>query len=216
MSNFYAVRNGKIPGIYNLWSECNEQINGFSCAVFKKFKSFEDAQKYMNIGIAPKIKEENKDLEKDRAKGNGLDIRNRVVIYTDGSYKNGVSGGARYCVNTLTGYFGQNPISYTVSRGELMGIYLALNFDPYDNLHLYVDSEYARNVVDGIWPATHNQDMLDMINKVKEHRHITFHHVYSHTNNKYNDLVDKYAEQSTHDIKNKSDDINLNIQTFNN
>ena len=44
---FYSVRIGKIPGIYNTWSECKEQVNGFKGAKFKKFKSQEEALNFM-------------------------------------------------------------------------------------------------------------------------------------------------------------------------
>ena len=31
-SKYYAVRKGKTPGIYNSWSECKLQVDGFSGA----------------------------------------------------------------------------------------------------------------------------------------------------------------------------------------
>uniref|UniRef100_A0A336LL17 Ribonuclease H n=1 Tax=Culicoides sonorensis TaxID=179676 RepID=A0A336LL17_CULSO len=33
---FYAVANGKIPGIYKTWAECENQVKGFSGAKYKK------------------------------------------------------------------------------------------------------------------------------------------------------------------------------------
>uniref|UniRef100_A0A336MY29 Ribonuclease H n=1 Tax=Culicoides sonorensis TaxID=179676 RepID=A0A336MY29_CULSO len=33
---FYAVANGKIPGIYKTWTECENQVKGFSGAKYKK------------------------------------------------------------------------------------------------------------------------------------------------------------------------------------
>lgn len=44
---FYAVKVGKIPGIYCTWSECEEQIKGFSGAVYKSFSSLDEADRYM-------------------------------------------------------------------------------------------------------------------------------------------------------------------------
>lgn len=35
---FYAVANGRIPGIYKTWSECEAQVKGFTTAKFKKVK----------------------------------------------------------------------------------------------------------------------------------------------------------------------------------
>ena len=35
--NFYAVRVGKVPGIYKTWPECQANTSGFPGAVFKGF-----------------------------------------------------------------------------------------------------------------------------------------------------------------------------------
>jgi len=49
MSNFYAVKKGITTGIYESWEECREQIDNFSGAQYKKFKSRDEAQEYMDI-----------------------------------------------------------------------------------------------------------------------------------------------------------------------
>lgn len=36
---FYVVWIGRKPGVYNDWDECNAQVNGFSGAKFKSFKT---------------------------------------------------------------------------------------------------------------------------------------------------------------------------------
>lgn len=46
--NFYAVAKGRVVGIFNTWSECEEQIMGFSGAKFKKFKDKEQAQEFID------------------------------------------------------------------------------------------------------------------------------------------------------------------------
>lgn len=45
---FYAVKNGRIPGVYTTWTECQAQINGFSNAQFKKFPSEKLAHEFIN------------------------------------------------------------------------------------------------------------------------------------------------------------------------
>ncbi len=45
---FYAVKAGKIPGIYPTWSEAEAMVKGFSGAKYKKFKTMEDAENYMS------------------------------------------------------------------------------------------------------------------------------------------------------------------------
>ena len=40
MSNvkYYAVKNGKVPGIYMSWDECRENVSGYSGAEYKSFR----------------------------------------------------------------------------------------------------------------------------------------------------------------------------------
>lgn len=46
-TKYYAVKQGRNPGIYNSWTECREQTQGYSGAVFKSFQTLEDAQEYL-------------------------------------------------------------------------------------------------------------------------------------------------------------------------
>ncbi len=40
---YYAVKKGRIPGIYETWSECQEQVEKYPGAVYKGFKTKEEA-----------------------------------------------------------------------------------------------------------------------------------------------------------------------------
>lgn len=44
---FYAVANGRKPGIYKTWEACQEQVSGFSKAKFKKFPSLSEAEHFI-------------------------------------------------------------------------------------------------------------------------------------------------------------------------
>ena len=44
---FYAVKIGKTPGIYETWAECQNQIHGFSGAVYKGFATKEEAVEFL-------------------------------------------------------------------------------------------------------------------------------------------------------------------------
>lgn len=44
---FYAVKIGKVPGIYRNWDDCKGMVNGFPGAVYKSFPSMEEAQAFM-------------------------------------------------------------------------------------------------------------------------------------------------------------------------
>lgn len=44
---FYAVKVGKIPGIYSTWDECQLQVDGVSGAKYQGFLTLEEAEKYI-------------------------------------------------------------------------------------------------------------------------------------------------------------------------
>lgn len=74
MGNYYGVREGIVPGVYETWADCQEQIKGYSGAVYKKFKTREEASKFINDGIKSynidDIDEDTeiiKDVKKERA-----------------------------------------------------------------------------------------------------------------------------------------------------
>jgi hypothetical protein len=51
MSKFYAVRVGRVPGVYTLWTDCQKQIDKYPKPVFRKFDNQEDAENFA-IGIS--------------------------------------------------------------------------------------------------------------------------------------------------------------------
>lgn len=57
--NYYAVIKGRIPGIYNTWKDCKEQVYGFSGAFYKGFIYYEEAEDYLNNYNNRKNKNEN-------------------------------------------------------------------------------------------------------------------------------------------------------------
>lgn len=46
-NKFYAVKNGRVPGIYTSWPKCNAQVKGFTGCKFKGFKTKEEAEAYL-------------------------------------------------------------------------------------------------------------------------------------------------------------------------
>ena len=45
---YYAVKNGREPGIYNSWAECQKQIHGFKNASYKSFTSRKEAEEFIS------------------------------------------------------------------------------------------------------------------------------------------------------------------------
>lgn len=46
---YYGVKKGLIPGVYTSWDECKAQVDGFSGAEYKSFKTEAEAKDYVNI-----------------------------------------------------------------------------------------------------------------------------------------------------------------------
>ena len=44
---YYAVKNGRKPGIYRTWDETKNQVDGFSSPVYKSFKTLAEAKDFM-------------------------------------------------------------------------------------------------------------------------------------------------------------------------
>jgi ribonuclease HI len=52
---FYAVVKGCTPGIYTTWDEAKTQVDGYPGAVYKSFKTEEEADKFMNTPVKERI-----------------------------------------------------------------------------------------------------------------------------------------------------------------
>ena len=59
-TRYYAVRKGKVPGIYEDLNAAMEQIKGFSNSELKRFSTLEKAQQYLNVKVKTKINNEAK------------------------------------------------------------------------------------------------------------------------------------------------------------
>ena len=69
---FYAVRKGRETGVFNSWAECSRQINGFSGAEYKSFKTAAEAMDYVMGG-------------QKKAPVTNYSSKEKVYAYVDGS-----------------------------------------------------------------------------------------------------------------------------------
>ncbi len=54
LGGYYAVRRGYRPGVYLSWPDCRVQVEGFSGAEHKRFRTYQEAQQYV-VAAASKI-----------------------------------------------------------------------------------------------------------------------------------------------------------------
>ncbi|KAL0112782.1 hypothetical protein PUN28_012211 [Cardiocondyla obscurior] len=45
---YYAVANGRDPGVYDTWDECKSQVHQYSGAIYKKFGTMSEAQNFIS------------------------------------------------------------------------------------------------------------------------------------------------------------------------
>ena len=81
-SKFYAVKKGKIPGIYNSWDDCKKMVDGFPGAVYKSFKTLEEAEAFVGAeGTTGKRSEKAEKPDTGKQEQNPA-----VYAFVDGSY----------------------------------------------------------------------------------------------------------------------------------
>ncbi|KAJ5888826.1 hypothetical protein N7495_008867 [Penicillium taxi] len=51
-TRFYGIQRGRVPGVYTDWSKAQEQIQGFTRPVYRKFSTRGEAEEFVKIGRA--------------------------------------------------------------------------------------------------------------------------------------------------------------------
>lgn len=211
MSKYYAVKNGVVPGIYTSWDACKTQVNGYKGAVYKSFKTNQEAEQYLNDNV--------KDNTQNITKNNNVTPKNNnvkklddidLLVYTDGSCKDSVGGyGVVFIQNdNITEYHGHLPAPCTNQIAELTAIKVALTNTNEDKIHIISDSMYCIDCFTKYiktWKRNgfmttekkpvKNQQLIKDIDALMQNKIVTFEHVYSHRGEYYNEMVDQLAEK---------------------
>lgn len=188
---YYAVRNGRIPGIYRTWDECKARVDGYSGAEYKSFTTEAEALEFM--GVAPK--KEVSDCE--------------VIAYTDGSYNiydkrfaYGIVMFARGEKLTFSEAF-TNPALASMRNvaGEIMGARRAMEYcieNGYTSLEILYDYEGVEKWCTGVWKTTKEgtAEYCRYYNSIKEKLRVVFTKVKGHSGNKFNDEADRLAKDA--------------------
>lgn len=192
---YYAVKEGKKPGIYHDWETCKAQVDGYSGAEYKKFKTLKEAKIYL------KDQQDLKSLAPDEE---------TLIAYVDGSY-NAISQVFAYGIvlidhEGVEEYFKEgfsNP-DFAVHRnvaGEVMGAVEAINLAisrGKKRIILHYDYEGIEKWALALWKANKKltQRYQDFFQKAKQIIKVDFVKVLAHSGNKYNDMADKLAKEA--------------------
>lgn len=208
---YYAVVSGYEPGVYETWSECQKQITGYSGAVFKSFKTRQDAENFIANYEVAAVKEQNEikdyDLEVEK------DLRNdRVVVFTDGSYSGKGKPISGYGCVIITPEKEVHEISnivytdrYITSNNigpEVFAVLESLKWvlsNEYESVTIYHDLKSIGKWADGGYKA--NSDIAKLFlreldNKYRFSIDIEFKWVPGHKGVKHNERADFLAKEA--------------------
>lgn len=227
---YYAVRKGFNVGIFETWPECQEQITGFSNAEYKSFKILAEANEYLEKDIDAS--------ENTFVYGNTTDSKTNpyppdkshmVQVYVDGSYKKGIE---KYSYGLLFIYpdgelwkdsgFDNDPraIESNNVAGELLGTMKAVERCIKENIKeviIFHDYEGIAKWYKKEWKAkTYVSKMyLKFMDECRDKINIHFEWVKGHSNNEYNDIVDKLAKKALDNKKQRKEgDSYLTVDNF--
>ena len=163
-SKFYAVRHGRVTGIFMTWMDCEKQIKGFRGAQFKKFSTRIDAERYVNQSSLTASKKSLKydivnprQIKRRRTNLSPLCVpNNTIIVYTDGACRN---NGTDIAVGGIGVYFGPSdprnasePLlgRQTNQRAELQAVIRALEIivshrrGSRESVEIRTDSSYVQ------------------------------------------------------------------------
>ena len=213
MGKYYSVLTGVHPGIHGTWDEAKKQVDGFSKADYKSFKSYDEAKSWLKGKGAKSIKSfVQVDTPVEEEPDAVFDVsgdENPVQLFTDGSYDQSSevyswAYALVYHNRLLLTHSGKKHAGednmWQVS-GEIEGVLQGLNACQVLKIsHVTVDYDLInlQKWADHEWKAR-KPETKNYQNKVDEYRKmglaIDFQKVKAHTGTKYNELADYLAKK---------------------
>ncbi len=195
---YYAVKNGRQVGIFDTWKKCEEQVKGYSNAVYKKFASYEEALDFINGDSDPAEERSLGDLKE-----------NEALAYVDGSYdaenkiySYGVVLFSKDSKITLSGKEEDpNLVDMRNVAGEIKGSMVAMEEAlkmGKDTLFLYYDYMGIEKWAKGEWKTNKYGTKMYKVyyDSIKDKLDVKFFKVKAHAGNKYNEEADKLAKEA--------------------
>jgi ribonuclease HI len=186
---FYAVSNGRNIGIFLNWNDCNNSVKGYKNALFKKFKTKEEADDFIqsNNKTANNIRDINNekqnpitsffDTNKCKQKVDINDFNPDYYVYTDGACSNNGKDNALAGIGIFFGINDNRNISKNIegkqtnNTAELNAIIETYNIIENDIINgkkiaIVSDSEYAIRCVSSYGEKCFKKDWnVDIPNK---------------------------------------------------
>lgn len=216
--NYYAIRKGRNIGIFEDWGEVNELIKGYSGAEYKKFKTKEQAQKYLEEKVDNtehsceeeiSIDDINKEIE---SKISQLDSET-AIAFVDGSYSPNIDGKQKYGFGAIIfteknkknklykGFVKGKFIESRNVAGEIEGVKEVILWSIDNNIKkvtIYYDYEGIEKWANGSWKSKKpiSIDYARFIQEKSNMIEIEFVHTKAHMGIKYNEEADELAKMA--------------------
>ena len=175
---FYAVKNGKTPGIFETWDECKKSVDGYSGAVLKSFKTKDEALAFLGIESSS-----NSEIPID-VDGSITSDSSCATAYVDGSY------------NIATKEFGYGVVMF--HNGE--ELHMSKSFSDAEMASMRnVAGEIFGSMAAMEYAVNHGITNLSIYydyNKIKAKVNVQFEKVKGHSGDKYNDMADMLAKKA--------------------
>lgn len=200
---YYAVKKGKITGVFNNWADCKRAVDGFPGAEYKGFATQPEAQAYLN-GKSSDFPAASLSPSTDDCPSPGT-----LLAYVDGSYDDALRKYAFGCVFLLpdgriyTEYGnGCNEESLKLRNvtGEMLGAMFAAMFaikNKFEKLEIRYDYQGIEKWVTGEWKARTEltgKYAGAMRGWMQGGLSVSFTKVTAHSNVAYNELADRLAK----------------------
>lgn len=195
---YYAVKDGKTPGIYLNWEDCKKQVIGYKGAIYKKFESSKDAEDFIKGNEASSVEFDLKNLPDDEA-----------VAYVDGSYNNTTKkcgfGAVLFTKKGKEDYYkvvdNENYSDFRNVTGEVFGsLFVMEKAIEYGLRKIYIHYDYTgiSNWALGNWKMNNEltKNYKKEFDRLKKEIEIVFIKVKAHTGDKYNEEADILAKKS--------------------
>lgn len=215
---YYAVKVGRVPGVYVTWKDCKRQIDKFSGAIYKSFPTPEEAAAFVegqgeqkkNVKKETNTKKRGEEIQEVLKKGEGaVSTEDRMIAYVDGSYNIQTK---EFSYGMVILYQGQemrfaskveNPSLASMRNvaGEIKGAEMAMRYaieKGCKELWIYHDYEGIARWCLGDWKTNKEgtKAYKAYYDSIKNHLNVTFHKVKGHSGDKYNDIADQLAKSA--------------------
>ena len=204
---FYAVKVGRVPGIYDTWDECKLQVDGYPNSEYKRFARLSEAESFVGTEVLESMKLNTDIYAHEENASTPLEGSYAVKAYVDGSYDVATGNYASGAVILLDGKTVELSKLYTDDvggklrnvAGEIKGAELAIEYCKKQGIVsvvIYHDYLGVGKWADDEWKA--NLDMTkaykSYIRECRKNMRINFVKVKGHSGDKYNDMADALAK----------------------